>query len=460
MTNTGTELALVQLTAHPLQRVGAYAVARLADARDPADVDEAGLEHACAAMLDDLLATKDVRDAKAPGGFWLGASHLLWPNSPLAHPSRGKQSPGERADRLRAWRTLSVDPIAAPCALCGRPACGFFGKVDVPLGASVVQRNTTARGHEGLALCRACVLCFWALPYGCAISSGRAAALHSADDGFMRKTVRAQVNRMRLDPIVAHGLIGDKRPYARQVVALRRIQSYGQRIVDGVELIVFSNSNKEQTLDRYAMDQPVAEWTRSQDLGSRGWRYLVRAHSRGKVPGLSGLANTLFTRPSGVVLAVSAYLASWTSELGMPPGEIHELGELCSSYATEVLDVNESALAEIRNLAANIAEAADKGDLQKFVVAHRKGELRGWLRRKAIDRTLTSKVPAPFITDEQWRLLFDSDDRYLHRDLLLIRTLTDVHARNPSWRDDDPETRAKLDDELNDEGDSPEGEDE
>lgn len=38
--------------------------------------------------------------------------------------------------------------------MCGRAACGFYGKVDVPLGVSTAHRNTTARGHEGLALCR------------------------------------------------------------------------------------------------------------------------------------------------------------------------------------------------------------------------------------------------------------------------------------------------------------------
>ena len=179
-------------------------------------------------------------------------------------PSRGKLPVPERVDRLESWRTLPgpEQTIGVPCALCGRPACGFYGKVDVPLGASTAHRNTTARGHEGLALCRGCLASFHALPYGCAIAGGRAAVLHSWDERFMAVTVAVQVHRMRQNAAVAAGGFGDKRPYARQVAALHRIRAYEEELTAGVELVVFSNSNKEQTLDVHAMGQPLAEWLR------------------------------------------------------------------------------------------------------------------------------------------------------------------------------------------------------
>ena len=156
----------VELTAHPLQRVGAFALAALAGVRGPGQIDEAGLLAAAGLMHDHLRATTNLEDSKGPGGFWLGASYLFWPNSALNPTSRGKLSVKERNERLRDWRTLP-DPdqsIGVPCTLCGRAACKFYGKVDVPLAASPAHRNTTARGHEGMALCRGCLASFHALP--------------------------------------------------------------------------------------------------------------------------------------------------------------------------------------------------------------------------------------------------------------------------------------------------------
>lgn len=450
------ERDLVVLTSHPLQRVGAYALARLAKKRAPAEIDEDALRWVVeSVMRRDLLRTAVLDDAKAPGGFWLGVSYLLWPNSPINPTSRKKQSVAERREKITEWRRLpdAGDVIEAPCVLCGRPGRGFYGKVDVPLGASVAHRNTTVRGHDGLALCRTCLASFHALPYACAISGGRAAALHSWDDEFLRRTTSVQVRRTRRDADIASGTSGADRPYARQVAAVQRIRGYDERLTSGVDLIVFSNSNKEQVYDRHAMEQPLAEWLRRVSTAG-GWRYLVRAHSRPKMPGSSALAKNLFDSPTYAPRVAVDYFIRLIEDLGVPPAETPELGELCSSYLEKVLDVKEHNAAEIGKLAAGIAEAIDgpdNGELKRFVVANRKiGELRKWLRRKAIDRTLTTKIRDPFITDRQWQLLFDSaDEGYLHRDLLLIRTLMEVHARDPKWREDDPETRNDLDDELN-----------
>ena len=100
---TGTGSPVV-LTAHPLQRVGAFALAALAGAGDPEKMTGAQFARAAATMTEDVVATADVEDAKAPGGFWLGVSHLMWPNSELSHPGRKNRTSAERKDRIRAWR--------------------------------------------------------------------------------------------------------------------------------------------------------------------------------------------------------------------------------------------------------------------------------------------------------------------------------------------------------------------
>ena len=450
----------VALTAHPLQRAGAFALAALADKRDPGQMGEADLRHATDTMRDELLGTTALADSKAPGGFWLGASYLFWPNSAMNPTSRGKLPVLERADRLRSWRTLPgpEQTIGVPCALCGRSACGFYGKVDVPLGASTVHRNTTARGHEGLALCRGCLASFHALPYACAISGGRAAVLHSWDDDFMAVTVTVQVRRMRQNAAVAAGRFSDKRPYARQVAALHRIRAYEEELTAGVDLLVFSNGNKEQALDVHVMEQPLAEWLRSVRYASRfgeGWRYLARAHHGVKVPGQSALARNLFDRPRRVVGVAAEYLLRQAGDTGMPPGETPDLRALCSDYVIKVLDMNETDADQIRALAAGIATVVheDNGQFKGFVAACRKvSDLKRWLRRQAVTQVQFTRKPDPFVTERQWRLLFDSgDDGFMSRDLLLIDTLAAVHQLDPKWRRDDPSARSQSDDELDEE---------
>lgn len=459
------QCAVVVLTPHPLQRVGAFALARLAGVKHPEQAGELELARAVSVMHDDLYATTQLPDSKASGGFWLGASYLFWPNSALNRTDRKKLSVPERRDRLREWRTLPGpgETIGVPCALCGRAACGFYGKVDVTLGASANYRNTTPRGHDGLALCRGCLASFHALPYGCAIAGGRAAVLHSWDDQFLQRAIGRQVHRMRQNASVAAGRFGDRRPYARQVAALERIRAYDERLTAGVDLMVFSNSNKEQTLDVHAMSQPLAEWvraTRHRPDMAAGWRYLVRAHHGPKVPGWSALARNLFDQPRRVTTVAAAYLQGKAGDLRVPPGEVPDLGIVCRNYAMGVLGMQQSDADEIRQLAENVASEAgqDESGFMRFVVASRKtSEFKKWLRGKAISQVRFSQAPEAFISERQWRLLFDSgDDGFLNRDLLLICALEEVHKLNPKWRTDDPAGRSELDDEpddMEDEGD-------
>ena len=446
----------VVLTAHPLQRVGAFALAALAGKQHPDMVGEAELGLAVKRMEEDLYLTTKLADSKEEGGFWLGASYLFWPNSALNPTSRAKLSLADRRERLHEWRSLPgpEESIGVPCTLCGRLACGFFGKVDVPLAASTVHRNTTARGHDGLALCRGCLASFHALPYGCAVAGGRATAMHSWDERFMAKTITVRVRRMCRDATVAAGAFGVKRPYARQVAALQEIRDYEERFTAGIELIVFSNSNKEQMLDQHAMDQPLAEWLRRirHDAGfGNGWHYLLCAHHGAVVPGRSALARNFFDQPRRVPSVAAAYLLRLVGDNRVPPGESPDLGALCSDYAIEVLGVNKSDADQIRDLAGSIAElvSEDGSQFMKYVTACRRtGDLQKWLKRQAISQVRFTRKPSAFIGEEQWRLLFDSDDAHLNRDLLLIGTLGKVHELGPEWRRDDPVARKDADDEV------------
>ena len=449
----------VALTAHPLQRVGAFALGALAGADAPEAMTGAQFERAAAVMADDVLATADLDDAKSEGGFWLGVSYLMWPNSAMNPTARKKLTKPQRRERIRAWRTYPQSRLAVPCALCGRAACGFFGKVDVPLGASTEHRNTTVPGHGGLALCTGCLASFHALPYGCQISAGRASALHSWDDAFLRHTIAMQVPRTRRQLTISSGA-GGAVPYAREVAALRRLRSYEERLRAGVELYVFTNSNREQSLDVYALQQPLAEWLRASMLGDRageGFRYLVRAHWTEKVPGLALLARNAFREPERILGRAVGYVAGLALESGAPPAETVALAGVCFSFATEVLQVQERDAERIKELAGRIAgliaAQPEPGRLKKYEAAQRDSrQLQAYLKREAVDLALHSGQAQPLVTGEQWRLLFEPDGQsWLHRDLLFISVLQGLAERG--WKlgtgpADDPAARAGRDDTL------------
>ena len=331
----------------------------------------------------------------------------------------------------------------------------YYGKVDVPLGASTAYRNTTPPDHAGLALCLACVSSFHALPYGCQIGGGRAAALHSWDEDFLRGFVSLQVVRT-LQQAMVGAEAATPSPYWREVTALRQLRRHRRRLSAGVELIVFSNSNKEQVLDEHAMDQPLAEWLRSTVRGSRtgGFRYLARAHRTKNVPGTAMLARHAFHAPQQVLRRVVTFLRAVVAEHPAVPGEVAHLVPLSLSYAIEVLQVNEKDVVRIRQLAEHIAETLaphrERGVLKGYENAHRESRrLQEWLQKRAVSWALTRPEgrAEPFVTSDQWRLLFDPDGRsWLHQDLLFIAVLEQLHQSG--WRADDAAARDDLDDDL------------
>jgi hypothetical protein len=447
----------VALTSHPLQRIGAYALGQLGDVADPSQITQAVFEVATEKMSRDVAAAAE--DVQGLGSFWLAVSYMMWPNSPVNPTARSKQSVQERRDRISAWRTYPADDLAVPCALCGRPGCGFYGKVDVPLGASVSYRNTTAPGHEGLPLCRACLASFHALPYGCALGGGRAAALHSWDDDFLRSSVRAQVRRTRQQAFVG-SLAGRARiPYAREVAVLRGLGGYERAVREGVDLYLFSNSNREQVLDVQSLSQPLAEWLRKAIRDPRqrdGLRYLVRAHWTAKIPGTSLLARNAFRDPVRIVSRSRAYLSGLAAEQGAPPLETAALARLCTSFATEVLGMEERDMRQIQELGGRIAvllaRHPERGTVKKYEHVHRNSrQLQAWLRRNGVSWLLESGQKEPLITAEQWRLLFEPDAQaWFCQDLLLIAVLEALAADGRfAGTADEPGTRAdREDDEL------------
>ncbi|UCM87972.1 hypothetical protein [Streptomyces marincola] len=448
----------VVLTPHPLQRIGAFALASLVGVEQPEELESADFQAAMSQVIEDA-ARASVRDSKASDGFWQKASLSFFPNSPMNHPGRrkGKTAEGrpktdvDVRDAVRSWLRMP-DPEhwpATDCVLCGRAAVGFFGKRDVVLAESEAYRNSTPRGHEGMALCWPCLCCFYALPYGSRLTGGSSIALHSWDEGFVRRTARrqARVNQR----LAATGDESKKQTEVREVVALDALRLYGERISDGVELLVFNNNNRGQTLDTYGLQQPLAEWLRKTcrlpEL-RRGFGMLVRAHS---TPGLSGvvaLARNAFHSPDRIVSTGASHLAVCVMQRDPDHNAARELAKLLMSFVTEVMHMNEKDLAEIRatarKLGSLLSQETGRGPLKELRAHLRNSrQLRSWLTRHAVAWAGTEHEGfggEPLMSDRVTVLLFDpslDNAAWFHRELLFVGVLEEL-ARL-SWRVADSE---------------------
>ena len=447
-TTSAAEEALpgsVVLTASPLQRIGAFALAALAEVGGPEQVAGDVLTRAVQRMTDDLASTVRVAKAADPGGFWLAASYLLWPNSKLNPTARGKQSPDERRRLIGEWRAPR-DPAGWPgvsCAYCGRAACDWFGKVDIPLGASVAHRNTTAPGHEGTPLCYPCVASLWAFPYGATLSGGRAAAIHSWDDVFLANMTRDAVRRTWEVSVVGAPKAGKPGPYAHELRVLTAVRSYSRRITAGVELLVLSNSNKEQLLTTQELQQPVAEWLRSTNRDAErraGYPALVASQATKQVPGEAFLAKRAFARPSQVLDFAVGHLLDQVSATVPLPAATSKLGPLLYSYCREVLTMDDKDVERIKELAQRLAALLGQDDrpgpFRDFIRANsRGGNLYGWFRSKGVDWLLFPRpegTPPVLLPVQDYRLLFEDERSWSWRRLLVFAVLEAL--ADAGWR--------------------------
>ncbi|WP_242910939.1 hypothetical protein [Actinomadura terrae] len=411
-------------------------MAALAKVDHPRDVS-GGLLHATVErMTSHLLETVKAAKATDDGGFWLGASYLLWPNSKLNPTARGRQTPPERKRLIEEWRACPdpADWPEAPCAYCARPACDWYGKVDIPLGASVAHRNTTAPGHEGTPLCYPCVASLWAFPYGASLSGGRAALMHSWDDEFLTRMTATTVDQTLRRASAGPSKKQKPSPYARELWVLQAVRAYSQRITSGVELIVLSNSNKEQLLATQELTQPVAEWLRSTNKKTElraAYPVLVATQGTKQVPGDAFLAKRAFTRPAQVLDFAIGHVLNKISAAALIPAETIVLGPLLYDYCREVLTMDDKDVERIkelaRRLAALLGQDSRRGPFREFIQANSKGgNLHGWFRSKGVDWLLFArpKDTSPVLLPVQdYRLLFEDERSWSWRRLLVFAVL-------------------------------------
>jgi hypothetical protein len=455
--DVAVEQARVVLTPHPLQRVGAHVLVALSREKGagPETLSAAGLDAAMGRVAVDA-GKAATRESKSPDGFWQKVSLSFFPNSPMNHPGRrkGKNAAGEaKSDAdvraaVRDWLTCPPESEWPPasCVLCGRDAVGFYGKRDVPLAESEAYRNSTPRGHEGVALCWPCLCCSYALPYGCHLTGGSSVAVHSWDESFLGRTVRRRARHNRA--VAATGKVPQS--HTREVVALRALRRYSDPLTDGVELLVFNNNNRGQLLESYALQQPLAEWLRRTSRPGdqrRGFGLLVRAHTTANTPGIVGLARNAFRTPTQIVSAGLRGLTTYMFGPAPDAADVAALAQVLFSFATEVEQVNEKDLRELRTTAAKVASLLAQettwGGLKELRAKMRNSrQLRSWLTNRALawaasppSQAERQDLAGPLVSERAFVLLFDpgqDNPSWFHRDLLLVGVLEELSRLE--WR--------------------------
>jgi hypothetical protein len=310
------------------------------------------------------------------------------------------------------------------------------------------------------------------------LTGGSSIALHSWDDSFVRNTVRRQVGRnLRL---IETGDVSAHQADTREVVALRALRNYDQRVKAGIDLFVYNNNNRGQVLDIHSLEQSLAEWLRKTLRESErrtGFGSLVCAHATKGASGLTNLARNAFRAPPRIVARGASFLTTLVSSAAPDPGEIAGLTALLYSYVTEVLQMNEKNLAEIRSTACKLGgllyRESSPGKLRKLRAQLKEPQqLRMWLTAECLEwaiappptggrgtqseagsldvTTPPSDEPrGPLVSERAFTLLFEpgSDNpSWFHRDLLLIGVLEELARLNwkPTTPDEDDEEIAQL----------------
>lgn len=158
----------MDLTWHWIQRVGACAVAAMAEVDRPGQVGSAHLDQVVDTIVSDAAAAARAPRKGAGYAWWLALA-AGYPNSPATHPARGRWSDAELRTRVEAL--FVPDPVAAPweCWCCTAPTATRWGKSLWPLASAVSEVNTAQRRRGrvegGVAVCRSCRISAWALPY-------------------------------------------------------------------------------------------------------------------------------------------------------------------------------------------------------------------------------------------------------------------------------------------------------
>jgi CRISPR-associated protein Cst1 len=462
VTATVADAALLWLTPHPLQRVGALVVAYLAGRAEVEAVTDADLDMVSQTVQRDAAAA--ARAGKdGPGSYWQKVLGAAFPNSPATHPLRARRDvPAELAKLLDCPATPGM--AGFPCVLCGRPADHVAGKHLFPLVASVLYRNTTAPGVPGWPLCWTCLLCGWAMPYGATFLRSQLVVFDATDQrllGYLAgRAVQENRRYVSVDQVAA-----PTRLEHPTTVAFRALRQYRETPHSGVRMLVFRNDNRGAQLRSHRITQRRCAFLVGLDARDRAAGLGLRAVCRAfdvygpdgtlRRPGENLAAAGLLEQPEHRFLSQARHALLGILSSGSATDAPTTIPALARRYAKEVLNVSTVDAGRIEQLsqrvAALIGNGEVRGPLRAFTEASRSPrKLNSWFRRQAVDRLIIDPQAGPLLEPADYQLLFQQGiDGFVARELLFFAVIARLHDQG--WGRSLAETdRAELAAELAD----------
>jgi hypothetical protein len=462
MTVTVAGAPLLWLTPHPLQRVGALVVARLAGRAEVEAVTDADLDVVSQTVQRDAVAA--ARASKdGPGSYWQKVLGAAFPNSPATHPGRARRDvPAELAAFLN--RPATPGMAGFPCVLCARPADQVAGKHQFPLIASTAYRNTTAPGVPGWPLCWPCLVTGWAMPYGATYLRGQLVVFDATDHQLLGhlagRAVQENRRYLSVDQVAEPTRLEDP-----TTVAFRALRGYRETPQSGVRMLVFRNDNRGARLRSHRIAQRRCAFVvgleardRAAELGLRAVCRAFDVHAPDgtlRRPGENRAAAGLLEQPEHRFLSHARRALLGILSSGSASDAPATIPALARRYAKEVLNVSTVDSDRIEQLsqrvAALIGNGEVRGPLRAFTQASRSPrKLNSWFRRQAVDRLITDPQAGPLLEPADYQLLFqEGSDGFVARDLLFFAVIARLHEQG--WgRSLDEDTRAELVAELAD----------
>jgi CRISPR-associated protein Cst1 len=293
------------LTAHPLQRTGAWAVAVLAGRGHPDEVTTADLDAVTARIVRDVVRAATAGKDQ-PAYDWWKVLYALFPNAKPTHASRPRDAAVLTGEVQQFFAADRAEDLPLRCVFCGATAGTLWSKSMLPMFDTTKFRNTLPPGTVGWPVCRACRIAVWAMPYGAAVTAGSATVLTCDDDTIERKLAADNCDRAaRIQQVGFSSLPSNASPEAVTLWALRNYATRPEATSRPVAttLWMFKNDNQEPWLRVTATRLAVVGFLRAlptEPAAERGWRRLQHALTRRAADGTVGrngrdvVARTLF----------------------------------------------------------------------------------------------------------------------------------------------------------------------
>ncbi|ASW55510.1 hypothetical protein [Plantactinospora sp. KBS50] len=421
------------LTAHPLQRCGAWAVAVLAGRDEPGELTPDDLDTVAGRLVDDVVTAST--KPKKPEPDWWKVLFALYPNAKPTHAKRSRDPDTLRPAVVALFAADQPGPTALPCAFCSAPATVLWAKSHLPMFDTPHAVNNLPPGTAGWPVCRGCRIALWALPYGAWLTAGSATVLMCANPAVERRFVDRNVTRARR--IQQVGFTGVPVDAGAEAVALAALRAHAADAPADAVLWSFKNDNKSPWLKVSATRQAIARLLvriESDRATRRGWRRLRRAlagRNRDR-RGHAAIARTLFAGEPGPVDRLLRALQHEFTDPPNDPATTDGWRRLARAYQEEMYGMDVERLAPARRLVAAwiMAERNPRGRFNEYAKVAGKGYDLHRLLMEAGARLLRDGGQPPDISGVAPALLSGGPDSWRWRAQLFFEVVADlVEAR-------------------------------